>query len=42
MCGLEQNVALWALNKSILNIIIYYGLKGLCLWRDIFWAWRPF
>ena len=26
--GLEQNVALWALNKSILIAIIDYGLEG--------------
>jgi len=33
-CGLEQNMALWALNKSILNTIIDYGLEGPCLPRN--------
>ena len=26
--GWNRNVALWALNKSILNTIIVYGLEG--------------
>ena len=34
-CGLKQNVTLWTLKESILNIIINYGLKGFCISRYI-------